>query len=59
MPDPPAGLTIENKVDEPGFVTLRLKWDHSTSDVYYYNVFRRNPDSSITYLGGTPRNNFV
>jgi len=56
MPEPPTALILENKVDEPDFVTLRLKWDHSASDVYYYNVFRRNPDSSITYLGGTPNN---
>jgi mannosyl-glycoprotein endo-beta-N-acetylglucosaminidase len=56
IPDPPTNLIIENKVDEADFVTLRLKWDHSASDVYYYNVFRRNPDSSITYLGGTPNN---
>ena len=56
IPDPPANLFIENKVDEQGFVTLRLRWDHSTSEVYYYNIFRRNQDSSLTYLGGTANN---
>ncbi|MFI5238043.1 MAG: hypothetical protein ACHQLA_08900, partial [Ignavibacteriales bacterium] len=56
VPNPPTNLFVENKVDEPGFVTLRLRWDHSTSESYYYNVFRRNPDNSITYLGGTSNN---
>jgi len=55
-PNPPTNLYVENKVDESAFVTLRLRWDHSTSDVYYYNVFRRNRDNSITYLGGTANN---
>ncbi|MDH3267516.1 MAG: T9SS type A sorting domain-containing protein [Ignavibacteria bacterium] len=56
IPNPPTNLFVENKVDEPGFVTLRLRWDHSTSEVYYYNVFRRNQDNSLTYLGGTANN---
>ncbi len=56
IPDPPTNLFVEKKVDESGFVTLRLRWDHSSSDVYYYNIFRRNQDSSMTYLGGTSNN---
>jgi endo-beta-N-acetylglucosaminidase D len=56
IPNPPTNLFIENKVDEQDFVTLRLRWDHSASDVYYYNVFRRNQDNSLTYLGGTANN---
>ncbi len=56
VPDSPTNLYVENKVDEPGFVTLRLRWNHSISDVYYYNVFRRNHDNSLTYLGGTANN---
>ena len=56
IPDPPTNLYVENKFDEPGFVTLRLRWNHSTSEVYYYNVFRRNLDNSLTYLGGTANN---
>ncbi len=55
-PAPPSNLYVENKVDETGFVTLRLRWEHSASNVYYYNVFRKNPDSSLTYLGGTANN---
>jgi mannosyl-glycoprotein endo-beta-N-acetylglucosaminidase len=56
IPGPPTNLFVENKVDESGYVTLRLRWDHSTSEPYYYNVFRRNQDNSITYLGGTANN---
>ncbi len=53
-PAPPTGLTIAHRTDEDGFVTLRLRWTHSSSDVRYYDVYRRNPDLSLTYLGGTP-----
>ena len=53
IPNPPTNLYVENKVDETDYITLRLRWDHSTSEVYYYNVFRRNQDNSLTYLGGT------
>jgi len=56
IPNPPTNLFVENKVDEQSYVTLRLRWDHSTSETYYYNVFRRNQDNSLTYLGGTANN---
>jgi mannosyl-glycoprotein endo-beta-N-acetylglucosaminidase len=56
IPNPPTNLYVENKVAEQDFVTLRLRWDHSTSEAYYYNVFRRNQDNSLTYLGGTANN---
>jgi endo-beta-N-acetylglucosaminidase D len=56
IPNPPTNLYIENKVNETDFVTLRLRWGHSTSEVYYYNVFRKNQDNSLTYLGGTANN---
>ena len=56
IPNPPTNFYVEKKVDEQGFVTLRLRWDHSSSNVYYYNVFRRNQDNSLTYLGGTANN---
>ncbi|MBT8391607.1 MAG: T9SS type A sorting domain-containing protein [Ignavibacteria bacterium] len=55
-PNPPTNLFVENKVDEIDYVTLRLRWDHSTDEAYYYNVYRRNPDNSLTYLGGSPNN---
>ncbi|HEY6625606.1 MAG TPA: LamG-like jellyroll fold domain-containing protein, partial [Ignavibacteriaceae bacterium] len=56
IPNPPTNLFVENKFDEQNFVTLRLRWDHSTSEAYYYNIFRRNQDNSLTYLGGTANN---
>lgn len=55
-PDPPSNVAIERRTDEDGFVTLRLRWDHSPSSTVHYNVYRRNPDESLTYLGGTPNN---
>ena len=55
-PSPPTNLVIENRSDDGETVTLRLRWGHSPSDVVYYNVYRRNPDLSLTYLGGTPNN---
>jgi hypothetical protein len=53
-PDPPSNVVIERRTDEIGFVTLRLRWDHSPSSPTYYNVYRYNPDETRTYLGGTP-----
>ena len=53
-PAPPSNVTVERRTDETGFVTLRLRWDHSPSNPTYYNVYRYNPDQSLTYLGGTP-----
>jgi endo-beta-N-acetylglucosaminidase D len=56
-PAPPTGLTVDRKtLIDASHVTLRLSWDHSSSAVRYYNVYRRNPDNSLTYLGGTPSN---
>jgi hypothetical protein len=48
---------VESKIEEtPDLATLRLKWDHSSSDVYYYTVYRQNPDASYSYLWGTSNN---
>ncbi len=55
-PAPPANVVIENRADDGDVVTLRLRWDHSPSEVVHYDVYRRNPDASRTYLGGTPNN---
>ncbi|MES2570963.1 MAG: glycoside hydrolase [Verrucomicrobiota bacterium] len=41
---------------DPTTATARLKWTHSADPVYYYNVYRRNPDNSRTWLGATPNN---
>ncbi|HYG23901.1 MAG TPA: autotransporter-associated beta strand repeat-containing protein [Verrucomicrobiae bacterium] len=35
---------------------LRLKWDHAIDPVYYYNIYRRNPDNSRSWLWATPNN---
>ncbi len=57
VPQPPSNLMIVNKVEPtPQTATLRLTWDHSADDVHAYNVYRRNPDDSLTYLGGTANN---
>ncbi|MDJ0761429.1 MAG: hypothetical protein QNJ97_00450 [Myxococcota bacterium] len=52
IPDPPSDLIIEDKVeDTPGIASIRLKWTASLSDVRGYNIYRRNPDQSSTFLG--------
>ncbi len=57
LPQPPSNLVIVNKVEpDPQTATLRLTWEHSADDVIAYNVYRRNPDASLTHLGGTPNN---
>ncbi len=35
---------------------IRLRWEHSPSDVYTYNVYRLNADDSRTFLWATPGN---
>jgi len=35
---------------------IRLRWDHSPSEVYTYNVYRQNGDGSRTFLWATPSN---
>jgi len=35
---------------------LRLTWSNSTDAVYYYNVYRRNPNNSLSWLWATPNN---
>ncbi|HWQ92612.1 MAG TPA: LamG-like jellyroll fold domain-containing protein, partial [Clostridia bacterium] len=56
-PAPATALTVDRvwSVDA-NTATARLKWDHSPSPVYCYNVYRRNPDNSRTWLGATPNN---
>lgn len=57
IPSAPSGVSIVNKYEDiPGIASLRLQWPHTPSPLYYYNVYRRNPDYSLTYLGGTPNN---
>ncbi|MDB6019542.1 MAG: Mannosyl-glycoprotein endo-beta-N-acetylglucosaminidase [Pedosphaera sp.] len=35
---------------------LRLTWSNSTDTIFYYNVYRRNPDNSLSWLWATPNN---
>jgi mannosyl-glycoprotein endo-beta-N-acetylglucosaminidase len=56
-PAPPSGLVVQRMTRiDPNRATLRLGWEHSSDPIVSYNVFRRNPDGSSTYLGGTPNN---
>lgn len=57
VPAPPTDLLVDRVAPIDGSsVTARLKWTHSPTPVYYYNVFRRNPDTTRTWLGATPNN---
>jgi endo-beta-N-acetylglucosaminidase D len=57
LPDAPSGAVVDGKTEtDATHAALRLKWEHSLDPVYYYNVYRRNPNALSTYLGGTPNN---
>ncbi len=57
VPQPPSTLRIENRQEtDVQTATLRLTWDHSPDEVHAYYVYRRNPDGTLTYLGGTANN---
>lgn len=56
-PEPPADVVVAGKIETgPGTATLRLQWTPSPDPVAAYDVLQRNPDGSLTYLGGTPDN---
>src|SRR5262249_53622319 len=56
-PEPPSAMAVLRRTEiDPDRATLRLQWEHSPDRVAYYNVYRRNPDGGLTYLGGTPNN---
>jgi mannosyl-glycoprotein endo-beta-N-acetylglucosaminidase len=57
VPAPPSGLYVESfeQIDDNNG-TIRLRWTHSSDEVYSYNVYRLNPDSSLTFLGSSPNN---
>jgi hypothetical protein len=55
VPSPASAVVVDTKTEiDPSHASLRLKWTHSPSPVYYYNVYRRNLNGTSTYLGGTP-----
>ncbi|MDB6155505.1 MAG: Mannosyl-glycoprotein endo-beta-N-acetylglucosaminidase [Chthoniobacteraceae bacterium] len=56
-PAPPSLVVVDGASSiDATTATARLKWTHSPDPVYYYNVYRRNPDNSRTWLGATPNN---
>lgn len=57
IPQPPSGVFVEefNQMDDTTG-TVRLRWDHTPSECYTYNVYRLNPDDSRTFLWATPNN---
>jgi glycosyl hydrolase family 85 (endohexosaminidase) len=56
-PEPPSGVVVLRRTQfDPDRATLRLGWEHSPDPIAYYNVYRRNPDGGLSYLGGTPNN---
>jgi len=57
IPSAPSGVYAEQFYqvnDTTG--TIRLRWEHSPSEVYTYNVYRLNSDDSRTLLWSTPNN---
>jgi len=57
-PSAPSGLTVDSKKETSVDVgTVLLSWNHSSDinnyNIYYYNVYRRNKDNSLTHLGGS------
>ncbi len=41
-----------------GLATARVRWTHSPGARYGYNIYKRNPNNSRTWLGSTPNNVF-
>ncbi len=58
VPAAPANAVLDDVVFsiDKRMASVRLQWDHSADPTYSYYVYRRNPDLSRTYLGGTPNN---
>lgn len=57
IPAPPSSPFVEDAVmGDSRTASLRLRWTHSPDAVHAYNVYRVNPDSTRTYLGGTANN---
>jgi endo-beta-N-acetylglucosaminidase D len=57
IPAMPSGLYVEefNQVNDTTG-TIRIRWTHSPSEIYTYNVYRLNSDDSRTLLWSTPNN---
>ncbi len=57
IPAAPTSFYVDefNQIDDTTGA-IRLQWDHSSSEVYTYNVYRENSDDSRTLLWATPNN---
>ncbi|MEM7048769.1 MAG: glycoside hydrolase [Acidobacteriota bacterium] len=56
-PQPVPGLEIVDQVEPtPVSAALRLTWIDANGAVLWYNLYRRNPDNSLTYLGSSTTN---
>ena len=53
-PLPPSNASVIQYY--PTSNSIRLKWEHSISDVCYYNLYRKMANGSLKYLGTTPNN---
>ncbi|MET0494679.1 MAG: discoidin domain-containing protein [Actinoplanes sp.] len=50
----PSGLSVRGVTDVSSTrKSLRLAWTAASGPIHHYDVFRRNPDGTRTYLGGT------
>ncbi|MEO5912818.1 MAG: autotransporter-associated beta strand repeat-containing protein [Luteolibacter sp.] len=58
-PSAPSSLTVtqQDSIDADT-LSLRLKWNHSATPVYYYNIYSRAANNSLVWLGATPNNVF-
>ncbi len=57
IPAAPSSFYVDefNQIDDTTGA-IRLRWDHSSSDVYTNNVYRENSNDTRTLLWGTPNN---
>jgi autotransporter-associated beta strand protein len=58
-PAAPSSLAVTQQDSlDADTLSLRLKWNHSASPVYYYNIYSRAANNSLVWLGATPNNAF-
>ncbi|HTY08494.1 MAG TPA: FlgD immunoglobulin-like domain containing protein [Candidatus Edwardsbacteria bacterium] len=54
IPSAPSNLVVADKAeDRLDTASLRLSWTAAPGDIWYYNIYRRRPDSTLEYLSGT------
>ncbi|MEV4612568.1 discoidin domain-containing protein [Kitasatospora sp. NPDC049258] len=55
----PAGVTVLGNTDVSATRrSLRLAWTPPTGAVHHYEVYRRNPDGTRSFLGATPNDSY-